>query len=155
MVLQETAICCYPEPDQSSLPLPISRKCILILSVHLCLGLQSGLLLSCCTTKTLHAPERSTIRTTFPAHLDHLYLISRIIFGEYCSTIWFSPVPSYLAPLRFKYPPQHPFPKHPQSTFLPKHKRPSFMPIQNNRRNYRFIYFIRIFLNAGPSGRAV
>jgi hypothetical protein len=44
-----------------------------------------------------------------------------------------SPSLSYnLIPLRPKFSPQHPFLKHPQSTFLPQYERPSFRPMQIN-----------------------
>ena len=41
----------------------------------------------------------------------------------------FSPFPCYLVPLRPKYSPEHPIPKHPQPTFLPQCQWPSFTPI--------------------------
>jgi len=145
---------------QSSIPLPIYRECLLMLSVLPCLDLQNGLFPSCCPTKTLHALELSTIRATCPAHLDLLHLIVRTIFGEQYRSWGFSlcnflPLSCYLVLRRSKYPPQRPFLKDPQSTFLPQYESPSFIPIQNNGRNYIFVYFIRIFLDASPSGRAV
>jgi len=42
--------------------------------------------------------------------------------------VYFSPLPSYLVPLRPKYSPQHPIPKHPQAKFLPQCRRPIFHP---------------------------
>jgi len=61
---------------------PTSWSAILIVSSHLCLGLTSGLFPSGFPTKTLYAPLLSSIRAAYPAHLNFIYLISRIIFGE-------------------------------------------------------------------------
>jgi len=57
----------------------------------------------------------------------------------------FSPLPSYLDPLRPKYLPQHPILKHPPPMFLPRCKRPSFTPIQNNRKSYSSLY-LKLFI---------
>jgi hypothetical protein len=46
-------------------------------------------------------------------------------------------------PFRSKYPPQHFLLKNPQSMFLPQSERPSFAPIQQNWKNYSFVYFNR------------
>jgi hypothetical protein len=54
--------------------------------------------------------------------------------------MYFSPLPCYLVPLRYKYSPQHPILTYPQPTFLPQCQRPNFTPIQNNRKNYISVY---------------
>ena len=46
----------------------------------------------------------------------------------------FSPIHSYLVPLRIKYSHQHPIVKQPQPTFLPQCRRPSFTPIQKEAK---------------------
>jgi hypothetical protein len=50
----------------------------------------------------------------------------------------FSPTSYHFIPVWYKYSPQHPVLKHPQSTFLPYCQRPSFTPIQNHRQNYSY-----------------
>jgi len=67
---------------QSIPPYPTSRISILILSIHLRLGLPSGLFPSGFSTKTLCTPLLSTIRSTFHAHLILLDLISRYLVSS-------------------------------------------------------------------------
>jgi hypothetical protein len=86
-------------------------------------------------TESLYVFIFSPIRTTCPAHLVILYLITRVL-GERKKS-WRSSLCSllqsrYLVPLRPKYLPRHPIVKHPQSLVLPQCERPSFRPAQNN-----------------------
>jgi len=101
---------------------PSSWRSSLILSSHLQLGLPSGLFPSGFPTKSLYVLLLSPIRTTCPAHLILLYLITRMTFGEqYISlsySIWSFSIPRYLDPPRPKYSPQYPILKHLQPTFL-------------------------------------
>ena len=72
----------WASPIQSIYPHPTSWRSILILSIHLHLGLPSGLLPSGFPTKTLYTLLSSPICATCPAHLILLDFITRTILGE-------------------------------------------------------------------------
>ena len=72
----------WANPIQSIYPHPISWRSILILSIHLHLGLPSGLFPSGFPTKTLYTPLPSPIHVTCPAHLILLDFITCTILGE-------------------------------------------------------------------------
>ena len=61
---------------------PTSWRSLLLLSIHLRLGLPSGLLQPGFPTKSLRTPLLSPIRITYPAHLIFLNFITRKILGE-------------------------------------------------------------------------
>jgi hypothetical protein len=72
----------WASPIQSPHPHPTSWRSILILSSYLRPGLPSGLFPSRFPTKTIYTPLPSPIRTTCPAHLILLDIITRTILGK-------------------------------------------------------------------------
>ena len=72
----------WASPIQSIYPHSTSWRSILILSIHLCQGLPTGLFPSSFPTKTLYTPLSSPIHATCPTHLIHLDFITRTILGE-------------------------------------------------------------------------
>ena len=72
----------WASPIQSIYPHPTSWRSILILSIHLRLGLPTGLFPSGFPKKSLYTPLSSPIRATCPAHLILLDFINRKILGE-------------------------------------------------------------------------
>ena len=67
---------------KSTYPRSTTRRSILILSSHLCVGFLSGLFPSGFPTKTLYTPLLFPIRTTCPANLILQDFITRTIFDE-------------------------------------------------------------------------
>jgi hypothetical protein len=72
----------WTRPMQFTPPSPISKKFILMLSIHLCLGVLSGLFPSGFPTNNLYTLPFSPIHATCPAQLILLDLIILIILGE-------------------------------------------------------------------------
>jgi hypothetical protein len=86
-------------------PNPISKRSILMLSIHLCLGLPSGLFHSGFPTNNLYTFLFSPIRTTCPAHLILNLIILIILEEEYklcssslCSFLHLPITPSFSGP---------------------------------------------------------
>ena len=70
--------------------------------------------------------------TSYPSHSSLFAHPINIWWGVQIIKLLFmksSPLPCHLAPVRFKYPPQHPIIEHPQYMFLPRCDKPSFTPI--------------------------
>jgi hypothetical protein len=126
---------------QSISPHPTSRRSILILSSHpFKWPFPSGF-----PTKALYTPLFALLRATCLAYLIQEFITQIILGEEYrslssslCSFLH-SPVTSPLIDPNILL-------KHLEPTFLPQCERSSFTPIQNNRQNYSFVYFL-IFKN--------
>jgi hypothetical protein len=95
----------WAESTQFLVLIPISLRCILILSSHLRLGLHKGFFPVGLPVKILKALLPSSILATCPAHLHLLHLITLTILGEryklWSSLVWcliHSPFASLLDP---------------------------------------------------------
>jgi hypothetical protein len=100
---------------QSTPPHSISPRSILILSTHLHRCLPSGLFPCSFPTNNLYSCYMP--HTSDPPRLDYFnYTWQRIQITKLL-VMQFSPPTHHFIPLRSKYPPQHPVPKHPQSMF--------------------------------------
>jgi hypothetical protein len=108
----------YPEPAQSSpfhTHLILCKKYVFLPSGSLLLGFPSKFNMHFCS------PVRAT------CHANLILLDLAIILNYTCHRVrimqglimQFSSTSYHLIPLRYKYPPQHPVLKHPQSMFLP------------------------------------
>ena len=107
-----------------SMPLhPTSWRSIILLSSHLWWVLPSRLFPLGLSLQnpvypsplphTCYMPRPSHSRFYPPNNIGRAVQIIKFL------TMYFSPLSCYLVPLRPKYSPQHPIPKHPQPTFFP------------------------------------
>ena len=135
----EPATCLCPEPNQSS-------PCLLsdVLQIHFniflpsmpvsskwCLSLRFPLQYPACTSL---APRISF----FLIWLSKSYSVRNTDHKAPRSVF---PPASYLVAVRPNYFPQHPILEHPQPKFLLQCERRTFTLVQNNRKNYIYVYF--------------
>ena len=110
-----------------------SWRSILTLSSHLCQGLPTGLFPSGFPSKNIYAPLPHSCYMYRPSHssrFDHMKSIRWGVQNIKFLTIYFSPFPFYLVPLRSQYSPWHPILTHPQATFFRHCEQPCSTPIQ-------------------------
>jgi hypothetical protein len=135
----------WVSPIQSINPHPTSWRSILILSIHLHLGLPSGILFSAFQTKKFYPPPSPHQYAQHAQPSSFFSILSPVQYwvrstNHFFLVMQFPPFPRYLVTPRSKYSTQQLFLKHPQLPFLPQCQRPSFTPIQNNRQNYISIH---------------
>jgi len=105
----------------------------------------SGLFPSGFSARNLYTFLSTLMRTTCPAHLILINLITPIIFGETWQSrsspfVSFLTTSPYSLLLRSKYLPQHPVLEHFQSTFFLQCERPRFTSTQSNVQSYSVVY---------------
>jgi hypothetical protein len=92
------------QPNPVHIPTPHFRRSVLIFSIHLRLGLPSGLLSSGFPTKTIYTPLSSPIRATCPAHKCFSVICKKFIVPDElnCSSHHVLPLTLKLEVVNFK-----------------------------------------------------
>ena len=148
----------YPEPNQSNpWPHPISWISILILSSDLPLGLPSASFTQVSPKKRcMHLFAPNTCYMPRQSHSSWFYHPNNVWWGDEIVKFFVMqtfPLPSYLLPLRPKYPPQRCILEITLHIFLPRRDRKTFTLIKNKRQNYDYIYLIFMFLDRRLDGK--
>ena len=133
---------------QSTHSHPVPWRVILILSSHLCLGIQSCLFLTGFPTKTLAAPLLPTY-VQFPAYVILLDFINQIMFGEEYRS-WSSSSCSFLcfllpSPYQVQISSSAPYSQRPSVCVLPTLWQTKFNTHLNNGKNHSSVLICTFF----------
>ena len=142
-LLQEPPICNYSEPEKSS-PYPPSH--FLKIDFNIIIRLRSwSYRRSCMNLSSFHSCGMPRI-----FYFSWFYHTSNIWRWVQILITYFSPLPHYLVPFRFKDLPQLPILEIPQPMFLPQYERPS-STLGNKTTGRIMILYILIQSNQGVS----
>ena len=126
----------WSSPIQSINQHRISCRAIQILSIHLRLGLPTGLLPSGFPSKNLYNPLSSPTRAACPARIILIDFITDHLAPRYA----ISSIPPLHRPSQIQIFFSTTYSQTPSASFLPQCQRQCFTPMQIYWQTYRFVY---------------